>query len=139
VDDTSLLKASTTSVTVTADTDTDTDAGATDANVTPPTDGTPTVDTSVGSGTTTESGQIELKDTSTVGLDDGAGETPGTKPTTKRANPGAKLAGALKHAGDQIGSAVNDLGKKLTKRPSKKAPAAEKDSSPAQDKSDASE
>jgi hypothetical protein len=51
--------------------------------------------------------------------------TPPEEPATKRVNPGAKITGVLKSAGDQLSSAVDDLGKQLTKRPSKKAPAAE--------------
>lgn len=50
---------------------------------------------------------------------------PPGEPATKRVNPGAKITGVLKSAGDQLSSAVDDLGKQLTKRPSKKAPAAE--------------
>ncbi|KUI28323.1 hypothetical protein AU196_17175 [Mycobacterium sp. IS-1742] len=129
VDDTELLNAATTTVTVSA---TDTDAGKT-ADVTSSTDGAAVVDTTVGSGTPTETEQPGDGTLTPVVLDEGAGEIPADKPAKKRVNPGAKIAGALKSAGDQLNSAVNDLGKKLTKRPSKKAPAADNEKAPAAD------
>ncbi|KUI35165.1 hypothetical protein AU195_09705 [Mycobacterium sp. IS-1496] len=129
VDDTELLTASTTTVTVST---TDADQGAGGA---PSTEAAPGVEAGAGSATPTDAEQATGDGTLTpVVLDEGAGETPAEKPAKKRVNPGAKLAGALKSAGDQLNSAVNDLGKKLTQRPSKKAPAAEKEKAPAAEK-----
>lgn len=132
-DDLSLLRASTTTITVPETTDVD--AGKT-GDVTPSTDGAAAVDTTVGSGAPTEVEQVKVEDNLPAVLDEETDTTP-EKPATKRVNPGTKIAGALKSAGDQLNSAVNDLGKKLTKRPSKKAPAAdnEKASAPEKDTS----
>ncbi|BBZ63863.1 outer membrane porin GjpA [Mycolicibacterium monacense] len=133
VGDTSIVNASTTAITVPETTDVD--AGKT-GDVTPSTDGAAAVDTTVGSGAPTEVEQVKVEDNLPAVLDEETDTTP-EKPATKRVNPGAKIAGALKSAGDQLNSAVNDLGKKLTKRPSKKAPAAdnEKASAPEKDTS----
>jgi hypothetical protein len=128
-EDTSLLKASTTSIVTTTDTVTDAqaDADATGVDTTASTDGAPTVDTGAGSGATTEAGETEVEEApAVIGDEEADGGVAVTKPTKKKVNPGAKLAGALKNAGDQIRSAVNDLGKMVTKRPTKKAPTAEK-------------
>ncbi|KUI37267.1 outer membrane porin GjpA [Mycobacterium sp. GA-2829] len=118
-DDTMLLKASTTPVALTTTDDVAEEKPAPAAEESP----APT--------------EEQAGDAEPVVVEDEAAETPAAKPATKKVNPGAKIAGALKHAGDQIGKAVDDLGKKLTKRPTKKAPAAEKNDAPSQDKSDA--
>lgn len=134
VNDTSIVDGTTTAITVSETPNADVKTG----DVTPSVDGAAAVDTAAGSGvgggTTVE--QVKVEDSPPAVLDEETDTTP-EKPATKRVNPGAKIAGALKSAGDQLNSAVNDLGKKLTKRPSKKAPAAdnEKASAPEKDTS----
>lgn len=124
-DDTSLLKASATTVTVPTTTDTEEVK-----SVEPAADETPAPVESV-------------DDASPVVLEEeNADDATVVKPAKKNVNPGAKIAGALKATGDNLKAAVDDLGKKLTnggkKTPKDKtAPASEK--APAADKAPASD
>jgi hypothetical protein len=131
-DDTSLLKASSTTVTLPTTTDSDIEAGA---DVTPSTDAAPPVDDSTESGTP---GAVEeVNAGATPVLEEDADDAPVAKPAKKNVNPGAKIAGALKATGDNLRAAVDDLGKKLTKRPTTKTP--DKEKAPTADKAPASE
>lgn len=122
--DTALLKASTTSITVT-------DTGSEEV-----TSGDPAPEATPASVEETPAPTEEAGGAPVV-LDDEVAAEPVTKPSTKKVNPGAKIAGALKTTGDNLRKAVDDLGKKLTKRPTKKAPATENNDAPANNKSDA--
>ncbi|WP_193046832.1 outer membrane porin GjpA [Mycolicibacterium baixiangningiae] len=131
-DDTSLLKASTTSITVT-ETSTGTGTGTGTEEVTsgdPAPEGAPAPEGSAESGTPAPVEQVNADETAAP-VDQDNGDETVAKPVTKKPNPGAKIAGALKATGDNLRAAANDLGKRLTnggkKTPKEqKAPAADK-------------
>lgn len=128
--DTTLLKSNTVSITTTDVSETD---APKEESSTPPVEEAP-VSPAEETPAPVESAPEE---DSSVVIDEGTDTSETATPAKKRVNPGAKIAGALKNAGDQIGNALNDLGKRLTKQPTKKAPAADKSEGPSQDKADA--